>query len=272
MTTGPALDTALAYHRAWTAHDLDRAMTHIAENIVCDAPAGRIEGAEAFRGFMGPFTEILDDSKLLAAFGEGDTALLMYDTTTVPVPSAPGAEHVTVRDGKIIYMRIVFDRAPFDAARTAVAAKAKIEESTAELAFDLYLRAAPAQVWHAITDPEMVPRWRFGMTFDTDWQPGSPLTSRRPDGAGTVHESVPNQRLVYDWIQPDAPEANGGHPSMVVLTLTPMGAVTRLNVVHRDLAPNGAFAKVVAPGWPMILSSLKSLVETGEPLPFPSTG
>jgi hypothetical protein len=127
MTTSPALETALAYHRAWTAHDLDRAMTHIAENIVCDAPAGRIEGAEAFRGFMGPFTRIVTGSTLLAAFGDEDTALLMYDTTTVPVSSAPGAEHVTARDGKITYMRIVFDRAPFDAARAATAAKAKAE-------------------------------------------------------------------------------------------------------------------------------------------------
>lgn len=272
MTTSSALDTALAYHRAWTGQDLDGAMTHVAEDIVCDAPAGRIEGTEAFRGFMGPFTETLTGSKLLAAFGDEDSALVMYDTTTVPVASAPGAEHVTVRDGKITYMRIVFDRAPFDTARAAAVAKANATESTSTLTFDLYLRAAPAHVWHAITDPQLIPRWRFGMTFDTDWQPGSPLTSRSPDGVGTVHESVPNQRLVYDWIQPDAPEANGGYPSTVVLTLTPMGAVTRLTVVHRDLAPDGAFAKVVAPGWPMILSSLKSLVETGEPLPLPPLG
>lgn len=52
---GPAaLDTALAYHRAWTGHDFERAMTYIAEDIVCQAPAGTLEGAEAFRGFMGP--------------------------------------------------------------------------------------------------------------------------------------------------------------------------------------------------------------------------
>jgi uncharacterized protein YndB with AHSA1/START domain len=264
MTSSPALDTALAYHHAWTSHDLDSAMTYIAGSIVCDAPAGRIEGAEAFRGFMGPFTEILSGSKLLAAFGDEDTALLMYDTTTAPVASAPGAEHVTVRDGKITYLRIVFDRAPFDAARA--------EKAGVQLTFDLYLHAAPAQVWHAITDPEMVPRWRLGMSFDTDWRPGSSLTSRRPDGVGTVHESVPGERLRYDWIQPDAPEVNGGHPSTVVFTLTPMGAVTRLTVVHRDLAPDGAFVAIVTPGWPMILSSLKSLVETGEPLPFQPPG
>jgi hypothetical protein len=120
-TSSPALDTALAYHRAWTHHDFDQAMTHIAEDIVCDAPAGRIEGAQAFRAFMGPFSQILTACDLVAAFGDDHTALLMYDATTVPVPHAPGAECLTVRDGRITHLRIVFDRAPFDAARRASA-------------------------------------------------------------------------------------------------------------------------------------------------------
>jgi hypothetical protein len=118
-TTSPALRTALAYYQAWTGHDLDQAMTYIADNIVCDAPAGRMEGAEAYRNFMGPFVQILLGSTMIAAFGDEDTALIMYDTETVPVKSAPGAECVTVRDGKITYSRFLFDRAPFDAARQA---------------------------------------------------------------------------------------------------------------------------------------------------------
>jgi hypothetical protein len=117
--SSPALDTALAYHRDWTSHDFEQAMTHIAEDIVCDAPAGRIEGTEAFRAFMGPFVQILIDSNLIAAFGDDTTALLMYDTETVPVKNAPGAECLTVQDGKITHIRIVFDRVPFEAARRA---------------------------------------------------------------------------------------------------------------------------------------------------------
>jgi hypothetical protein len=118
-TTSPALRIALAYFRAWTSHDLDKAMSYIADDIVCDAPAGRLEGADAYRGFMGPFVQILTGSELIAAFGDGQTALIMYDTETVPVKSAPAAECVTVTDGKITYSRFVFDRAPFDAARRA---------------------------------------------------------------------------------------------------------------------------------------------------------
>ena len=114
-----ALRTALAYYRAWTSHDLDQAMSYIAEDIVCDAPAGRLEGAAAYRAFMGPFTQILQEARLIAAFGDEQTAVVVYDTRTVPVPSAPAAECVTVAGGLITYSRFIFDRAPFDAARLA---------------------------------------------------------------------------------------------------------------------------------------------------------
>jgi ketosteroid isomerase-like protein len=118
-TTSPALRTALAYLQAWTSHDLDQAMSYIADDIVCDAPAGRLEGADAYRGFMGSFVQILTGATMIAAFGDDQTALVMYDTQTVPVKSALGAACVTVRDGKITYSRFVFDRAPFDAAQNA---------------------------------------------------------------------------------------------------------------------------------------------------------
>ena len=118
-TNSPALEVALAYFHAWTSHDLDKAMSYIADDIVCDAPAGRLEGAVAYRGFMGPFVQMLTGSRLIAAFGDADTAVIMYDTETVPVKSAPGAECVTVTGGKISYSRFIFDRLPFDAARKA---------------------------------------------------------------------------------------------------------------------------------------------------------
>lgn len=114
-----ALATALAYHRAWTGHDLEAAMAFVADDIVCEAPAGRLDGAEAFRAFMGPFVQILTGSNLIAAFGDDRTAVLFYDSNTVPVPNAPGAECLTVTNGTISHIRIVFDRLPFDAARRA---------------------------------------------------------------------------------------------------------------------------------------------------------
>src|SRR5205823_518351 len=117
--TSPALEVALAYYRAWTNKELDEAMSYIAEDIVCEAPAGRIEGAAAYRAFMAPFIGMLVGSNMIAAFGDEQTALVMYDTETIPVKSAPGAECVTVREGKISHSRFIFDRAPFEAARRA---------------------------------------------------------------------------------------------------------------------------------------------------------
>jgi len=115
----PALDVAMAFHEAWANKDLDRALGYLDENIVCDAPAGRIEGIAAYREFMAPFVKMLLDSKMIAAFGDQDQAVIVYDTKTRLVDSAPAAECVTVEDDKITYNRFIFDRAPFDAARQA---------------------------------------------------------------------------------------------------------------------------------------------------------
>lgn len=113
--TSPALQIALAYHRAWTGKDLDLAMTYVADEIGCDAPAGRIDGIQAYRNFLAPFAErFLIKVEMIAAFGDDHTAVLMYDAETIPARSAPAAECVTVHDGKIVYNRFVFDRTPFD--------------------------------------------------------------------------------------------------------------------------------------------------------------
>jgi limonene-1,2-epoxide hydrolase len=111
------LQIVLAYHQAWSNRDMDRAMTYIAEDIICDAPAGRIEGAEAYRAFMGPFVKMLKSTKLLAAFGDDATAMIMYDTQTALVESGPGAEWLTIRNSKIAHSRFIFDRLPFEEAR-----------------------------------------------------------------------------------------------------------------------------------------------------------
>lgn len=114
-----ALETALEYHSAWTGGDFEHAMTLVAGDIACKTPAGLVSGAAAFRDFMEPFTRILVHANIVAALGDETTALLLYDTQTVPVADAPGAECLTVRDGKIVALQIIFDRLPFENARRA---------------------------------------------------------------------------------------------------------------------------------------------------------
>jgi ketosteroid isomerase-like protein len=122
-----AREIAVAYYEAWTNKDMDLAMSYFADDVVCDAPAGRITGIAAYRDFLGPFTQIVLETKLIVAFGDDNTAVLMYDTRTVPVADAPGAECVTVVDGKIVYNRFIFDRLPFAEARRAQAEQAGVD-------------------------------------------------------------------------------------------------------------------------------------------------
>jgi hypothetical protein len=117
------------------------------------------------------------------------------------------------------------------------------------LTFGIYLRAAPQRVGQALADPTLVPGWLAGMS------------------SGPAREEDP-RRLTCEWLLADYLEINGGCASVVQFDLVAMGKVTRLTVNHRGLDPGGSLLKVITPGWPMILSSLKSLVETGEPLEF----
>ena len=117
------------------------------------------------------------------------------------------------------------------------------------LVFGIYLRAAPRRVCRALADPALVPDWLSGLP------------------AGPAGEEDP-RRLTCEWLLADYLEINGGCVSVVRFDLVAMGQVTRLTVSHRGLDPGGSLLKAVTPGWPMILSSLKSLVETGEPLEF----
>ncbi len=116
-----ALETALAYFGAWSMKDIDGTMSHVAGDIICDAPSGCIEGAAAYREFWAGFMKMLRGAKLVAAFGDETTALIMYDTETLAVKSAPAAEYLTVKNGKITACRIIFDRAPFIEARQQAA-------------------------------------------------------------------------------------------------------------------------------------------------------
>ena len=135
------------------------------------------------------------------------------------------------------------------------------------LNFDIYLRSTPERVWAVLTDPGKVPAGRFGMSSHTDWDARHQVPGQTTEDE-TDSESAAGRRLTCEWLQKEHLTANGGHPSVVSFELTAMGKVTRLSLVHSHLTPGGSYLKVVAPGWPMLLSSLKSLVETGEPLEF----
>jgi hypothetical protein len=98
-------------------------MSYIADDIVCDAPNGRLVGVAAVRNFIEPFAKMLTGSKLLAVFGDNDAALIMYDTDSPIAKRFPGADYLTVKNGKITYTRVVFDQTPMKAQASEQGAK-----------------------------------------------------------------------------------------------------------------------------------------------------
>jgi len=113
ISQSAALETALAYHRAWTSGDLEGAIAHVADDIVCRAPGGNITGKDAYRGFLGGFAANVTGLTDVAAFGDEEHVVLFYYPHTAATSTAAAAEHFTIRDGQIVESQLVFDRLSF---------------------------------------------------------------------------------------------------------------------------------------------------------------
>ncbi|MER7755990.1 metalloregulator ArsR/SmtB family transcription factor [Kitasatospora sp. NPDC097643] len=133
-----------------------------------------------------------------------------------------------------------------------------------------YIRASAEQVWQALTDADLTARY-WNHANVSDWQPGSPWEHRRIDGSGAVDvvgkvlEAEPPTRLVITF--DDAPDAGTKRePSVVTFDVEPHQDIVRLTVTHENL-PNLDMYHGISRGWAAVLANLKSLLETGEPLP-----
>ena len=130
-----------------------------------------------------------------------------------------------------------------------------------------YIRSTPDVVWRALTDADVTAEY-WGHSNVSDWQVGSGWEHRRTDGSGiadvvgSVLESSPPTRLVTTWADPGDAAAE---PSRVTFAIEPHGDIVRLTVTHEDLADEDLAD--AASGWAAVLSNLKSLLETGHPLP-----
>jgi uncharacterized protein YndB with AHSA1/START domain len=138
--------------------------------------------------------------------------------------------------------------------------------------YAVFIRATPEQVWDAITKPEFTSRYFYGSVIDSTWEPGSPYLGRSADGSqqfvdGEVLEANPPRLLRHTW-RSLWDEASASEPySRVTWEIEPQeGGVTKLTVVHDRLEASPKTAESVAGGWSYVLSGLKTLLETGEPL------
>ncbi len=137
--------------------------------------------------------------------------------------------------------------------------------------YTVLIRATPEQVWQGLTDPAFTRQYYFGTSVRSDWQVGAPFTYTQDDGTvvieGTILEIDPPWRLVTTfsakWDEATAEDP----PSRVTYLLEAMGQVTKLTITHDGFGAATTTFQQVGGGVPLIASSLKTLLETGRPLP-----
>jgi uncharacterized protein YndB with AHSA1/START domain len=159
-------------------------------------------------------------------------------------------------------------------AATLTGLKARLEEDAMEKVFEIYIKTTPERLWEAITDPELRSQYTFGLRVESDWTPGSRYEGAHPV-LGTAFlegenlEVDPPRRLVQSLnaLWDDDVKAEG--TSRVTWEIEPVGDSCRLTVTHDQLR-EGANDQLYG-GWPMILSGLKTLLETGERLTTPGS-
>ena len=152
--------------------------------------------------------------------------------------------------------------------------KHTIEEKSMEKVFEIYIKTTPARLWEAITSSEMRARYNFGVSVKSDWTEGSRYQASSPNAPGLLMQGEnlevdPPRKLVqsFNALWSDDVEREG--TSRVTWEIEQVQDSCRLTVTHDELA-EGANNEIYG-GWPMILSGLKTLLETGETLTTPGS-
>jgi DNA-binding transcriptional ArsR family regulator/uncharacterized protein YndB with AHSA1/START domain len=166
--------------------------------------------------------------------------------------------------------------------------KRALEDTTMdrpEFVYTTYIKTTPEKLWQALTDPAFT-RAYWGVSFDTDWSPGSPMTWHQrgvtiADAEQRVVEAEPYRRLSYTWhtFTPELADAlDFSDETREQVSAEPRSKITfdiealddeqvKLTVIHDGLAPGGLTGSLISNGWPRVVANLKTLLETGETLP-----
>jgi DNA-binding transcriptional ArsR family regulator/uncharacterized protein YndB with AHSA1/START domain len=166
--------------------------------------------------------------------------------------------------------------------------KRALEDTTMErpsFVYTTYIKTTPERLWQALTEPAFTQAY-WGITFDTDWTAGSTMTWHQrgvtiADAEQRVVQSDPHRRLSYTWhtITPELADAlDFDADTRDRLAAEPRSTVTfdiepysddqvKLTVVHDGLEPGGLMGTLISEGWPRVVATLKTLLETGAPLP-----
>ena len=190
----------------------------------------------------------------------------------------------TRRDGrrKLHYLnpvpiRLIADRwisryaAPFVAGMADLKHHLEAESMPAPAqVYEIYIRTTPERLWQAITDGELTKQYYYDSEVRSDLRVGSPFRYHAADDSllldGEILEIDPPRRLVTTFSAVWSPDVASDPPSRITYEIEPMGAACRLRMIHDGFDAETATYREVAGGWSPILSGLKTLLETGEPL------
>lgn len=139
-----------------------------------------------------------------------------------------------------------------------------------------YIATTPERLWEALTEGEFTQQYWGGRRITSDWTVGAPVRHVRDDGGidwqGEVLRWEPPRLLSYTFHMQISDGHRDERPSRVTFELEPLGHVVKLTLTHDEFGPDSATLETTRHGWPAIMSSLKSLLESGDPLPFAGLG
>lgn len=133
-----------------------------------------------------------------------------------------------------------------------------------------FIRTTPDKLWDALTKPEFTRQYWFGTSLNSTWNGGSSWKLETPDGritdSGKVLEIDKPKRLVLSWKHELMADMKDEENARAIFELEPQGDVVKLTITHESDKKDSKLIKGVSGGWPIILASLKSLLETGRPI------
>ena len=142
--------------------------------------------------------------------------------------------------------------------------------SASKFVYVTYIRTTPEKLWQALIDPEFTRQYWCETTQVSEWKPGASWKIMTPDGrvadSGEIIEFDPPRRLRFTWRNEFKPELKPEGYSRCTYELEPQADTVKLTLTHEIDVPGSKLIEAVSGGWPAILASLKSLLETGDAL------
>ena len=143
-----------------------------------------------------------------------------------------------------------------------------------EFVYVIYIETTPEKLWEALTNAEFTKRYWFGTELTSDWKVGSQYSlvmNGTTTDVGEILEADPPRRLSYTFKHVLDDELRNEAPSKVVFMIEPHGKLVKLTLTHEGFAEGSKLLDGISKGWPAILSSLKSLLESGTALAIPTS-